>query len=71
MRPRPPKRLAYGAAKVFAYDGAMSGQTAREVANRHGLNVNSLYHAARQIGVKFKPDPNFRKFFPQNAKTAP
>lgn len=71
MRLKAAKRLAYGAAKVFAYEGATQGLTAREIATRHGLNINSVYRAAHRVGVKFRLSPIYRKFPPYDAKTAP
>lgn len=48
-------RLTYGDAKSAAFDGWRKQMSAREVARTYGINVNSVYHAARRIGIQLRP----------------
>jgi hypothetical protein len=48
-------RLTHGDAKAAAFDGWRKQMSAREVARSYGININSVYHAARRIGIQLRP----------------
>jgi hypothetical protein len=48
-------RLTHGNAKAAAFDGWRKQMSAREVARSYGININSVYHAARRIGIQLRP----------------
>lgn len=48
-------RTTYGDAKVAAFAGWEKKMSAREVSRTYGININSIYHAARRIGVQLRP----------------
>jgi hypothetical protein len=48
-------KLTYGDAKMAAFAGWEKKMSAREVSRTYGININSVYHAARRIGIQLRP----------------
>ena len=54
MRPKT-NTIAHGTAKQAVFDGWKAGLSAKEVAVKTGIKLNTIFHAATGLGIKLRP----------------
>jgi hypothetical protein len=54
------RNVAYGLVKQAVVEGHAAGSTYAEVVAKHGVRLQSLYTAAKRLGLSLKPSKHIK-----------